>query len=221
MDKATFDRVLATVLRDHPVEAWWRGMSPFEVLVSVVISQNTTVANERRAMQRLRERVGIAPTAFASAPVEALEDALRPAGLFRTKARRLREIARRLVAPGGLNLRALLEKPTAEARQALMGLPGVGPKTADVVLNVVADRPTLPVDTHIWRIARRWELTPGRTYEEVRGALETRVPPHRRREAHLALIRFGRTTCTARRPRCPECPVRADCPYYARERGDR
>lgn len=216
MDRATFVRVLDVLLRRYPVEDWSRRMSPFEALVAVVISQNTTVANERRALRRLREGVGITPETFADAPLEDLEEALRPAGLFRSKAGRLQEIARRLTAPDGPDLLALLRQPTERAREDLMALPGVGPKTADVVLNMVAGHPTFPVDTHIWRIATRWELTEGRAYEDVRESLERLVPPEGRREAHLSLIRFGRETCKAIRPRCPGCPVAAHCPWYAK-----
>lgn len=189
-------------------------MDPFEVLVAVVISQNTTVANERRALESLRKSVGTAPEALAKASIGALEEALRPAGLYRSKARRLREMARRLLRDFGGDLRRILSLSLEEARDALLRLPGVGPKTADVVLSMAGGHPTFPVDTHLWRIARRWDLVQGNSYEEVRRAYEELVPPEKRREVHLCLIRFGRTVCLARRPRCPTCPVRAYCPYY-------
>ncbi len=220
MDGATFTQVLEDLLQRYPVEDWSRDRSPFEVLVAVIISQNTTVANERRALARLREGMGITPQAFVAAPLRDLEEALRPAGLFRSKARRLKGIAQRLTAADGSDLLAILDQPTAQARQALMELPGVGPKTADVVLNMVAGHPTFPVDTHIWRIATRWELTEGRTYEDVRESLEEQVPPAQRQQAHLALIRFGRETCKAIRPQCPICPVARHCPWYAKVRAD-
>jgi endonuclease-3 len=214
MNRATFRRVLETLLREYPPENWSEGMDPFEVLVAVVVSQNTTVANERRALESLRRQVGLSPQALAEASVEELERALRPAGLFRSKAPRLREIARLLIEGYDGDLRRILALPVEEARRVLVSLPGVGPKTADVVLSMVAHRPTLPVDTHIWRIARRWELTPGRSYEDVRRALEKLIPPGMRRSAHLSLIKFGRSTCLARRPLCASCPVQTHCPYF-------
>lgn len=218
MDRTTFNQVLTVLTRLHPVEDWSRGMSPFEVLVSVVVSQNTTVANERRAMGRLRDRVGVDSQAIAKAELSDLEDALRPAGLFRSKARSLKSIAQYLSRGGGSDLSTILRLPTEEARRRLTSLPGVGPKTADVVLSMAGDHPTFPVDTHVWRIAKRWELSEAKSYEEVRESLESRVPPDQRRTAHLVLIRFGRETCKAVRPRCPICPVSRQCPWYAKVR---
>ncbi len=169
-------------------------------------------------MENLRRDVGVSPQTIADADLKALEKALRPAGLYRSKAPRLKEIARLLLNRYGGDLAKLLRQPQGDAREALMDLPGIGPKTADVVLNVVEGLPNLPVDTHIWRIARRWEIAAGRNYEEVRGALEALIKAEDRRIAHLSLIRFGRTTCIARRPRCPTCPVQGYCPYYEKLR---
>jgi endonuclease III len=216
MDPATFQRVVEIILKEHPPEDWSRGMDPFEVLVSVVISQNTTVANERKALESLRREVGITPHSIARASMGDLERALRPAGLHRSKAHRLREIARWLLRDHDGDLRRILSLPLEEARAALLRLPGVGPKTADVVLSMAAGQATFPVDTHLWRIARRWELAEGRSYEEVRRAFEELIPPERRRRVHLSLIRFGRSVCRARRPRCSTCPVQECCPYFQR-----
>lgn len=216
MDEATFRQVMNILLREYPPKDWATGMEPFEVLVAVIISQNTTVANERRALENLRESVGLTPEALAEAPLEDLERNLHPAGLYRSKASRLKEIARRLLREYGGNLGQILELLPEEAREALMAMPGVGPKTADVVLSMVANLPALPVDTHIWRIAKRWEIDQAKGYEDVRRSLENLVAQKRRRETQLVLIRFGRETCTARRPRCPICPVALYCPFYAK-----
>lgn len=218
MDKTTFRRVLTTVLRDYPAKDWTRDRTPFEILVSVVISQNTTVQNERRALENLRATIGITPERIAEASENELEGALRPAGLYASKARWLQGIAQHLLDRHEGNVGDLIYPPLERARGALMQLEGIGPKTADVVLSMVGDYPTMPVDTHIWRIAQRWELDPGRRYEDVTEAWKARIPPRQRREAHLALIRFGRETCTARLPRCLICPVAPDCPFYAKIR---
>lgn len=219
MDAATFRRAMKIVLKEYPADDWSSDMDPFETLVAVIISQNTTVANERRALGRLRGALGISPHSLASASVEDLERALRPAGLHRTKAPRIRDVARHLLERYDGDLGRILRLPFEEARETLTSLPGVGPKTADVVLNMVGGFPTMPVDTHIWRIARRWELTPGRSYEDVRGALEALIQPDERRGAHLSLIRLGRETCLARTPKCASCPVQDQCPFYAKLRG--
>lgn len=217
MDPETFRRVLAVIRRRFHVEDWSAEMAPFAVLVSVVLSQNTTVANERRALARLREEVGLTPEAVARAPREAVEDALRPAGLYASKGRAIQAAAEYVLEELDGDLGRLLDRPTEEARDALMRLQGVGPKTADVVLNMAADAPTMPVDTHIRRLADRWEIG-GASYASVTEALKERIPPDDRRQAHLSLIRFGREICTARRPKCPVCPVAGHCPFYAKIR---
>ncbi|MCJ2519569.1 MAG: hypothetical protein LN412_01290, partial [Candidatus Thermoplasmatota archaeon] len=130
MDTTTFNKILDTLSREYPPKDWTKGMRPFEVLVSVVISQNTAVANERRALKELRRRVGITPEALAKAPLRDLEEALRPAGLHRTRARRLKEIATLLSREHGGDLPEILRRPMEQARDALLSLPGVGPKTA-------------------------------------------------------------------------------------------
>jgi endonuclease-3 len=106
--------------------------------------------------------------------------------------------------------------PTDRARQELMALPGVGPKTADVVLAMAGGHPIFPVDTHIARIAHRWNLTRRKDYESIRAALERWTLPEKRVAWHLAIIAHGRTLCMARNPRCSECPVRRDCDWYQR-----
>ncbi|MEE8198290.1 MAG: endonuclease III, partial [Thermoplasmata archaeon] len=133
MDGTTFQRVLAIVLRDYQAEDWTQDRAPFEVLVSVVLSQNTTVQNERRALENLRVAIGITPERIASAPLEELEGAIRPAGLYASKARWLRGIAQHLVDRHESNVRDLIHPPLDRAREALMHLDGIGPKTADVV----------------------------------------------------------------------------------------
>jgi endonuclease III len=218
VDRRTSRRVLETVLRTYPPQDWTRKKDPFEVLVSVVISQNTTVQNEERALRNLRDSIGITPRRVAAAPVGDLERALRPAGLFTAKARWLKGLAQHLLDRYQGDLLRLIRPPLERARTALMALDGIGPKTADVVLAMVGDYPTMPVDTHIWRIAQRWEIDPGRRYEDVAEAWKARIPPEQRRAAHLALIRFGRETCTAQLPRCLVCPVASDCPFYGKIR---
>ncbi len=194
-------------------------MTPFEVLVSTILSQSTTVANERRGLHGLRHAFGdVTPERLASASDAAIAKAIWHAGLARQKAPRIRATARGVRDRWGGDLTQILTKPTTEARATLMELPGVGPKTADVVLAMAADHPTFPVDTHIARIARRWHLVSGGGYEEIRRALEAWTPPARRKAWHLVLIAHGRELCRARNPRCGECPVRLDCDWY-REHG--
>lgn len=205
--------------RRHPLDDWSRGMSPFEILVSTVLSQSTTAANERRGLEGLRQALGpLTPSVVAGASEAAIARAIWHAGLARQKAPRIRSIGREVLRRWGGSLDPVLRLPTSEAREALMSLPGVGPKTADVVLAMAADHPTFPVDTHIARIAGRWSLVHGSDYEMARAALEAWTPARKRKVWHLALIAHGRELCRARNPRCEACPIRPDCDWYASHR---
>ena len=194
-------------------------MTPFEVLISTVLSQSTTVANERRGLEDLRSRIGvITPERVADTSEADIAAAIWHAGLGRQKAPRIRRIATEILERRGGRLEEILALPTDRARAELMALPGVGPKTADVVLSMAGDHPTFPVDTHIARIARRWDLSRRGDYESIRSALERWTPPQKRKAWHLAIIAHGRSLCKARNPRCDECPVRRDCDWYRQHR---
>src|SRR5256885_3311476 len=132
----------------YSIDDWSRGMTSFEVLISTILSQNTTVANERRGFKDLRLRVGaITPQRIAQTPEAEIAAAIWHAGLAEQKAPRIVAVARTLGEGRGNRLERILELPTDRARQELMALPGVGPKTADVVLAMAAGHPTFPVDT--------------------------------------------------------------------------
>ncbi len=215
MDRAAFLRTMRRLERRHPMRDWSKGMTPFEILVSTILSQSTTVANERRGLEGLRHELGrITPDLLARAPVKRIERAIWHAGLARQKAPRIQAVAREVRSRWGGDLSGVLGLPTTAARDALMALPGVGPKTADVVLAMAGDHPTFPVDTHIARIARRWGLVSRGNYERTREALEAWTPPDQRMAWHLAIIAHGRELCRARKPRCDACPVRRDCDWY-------
>ena len=208
---------MATLEALYSVPDWTRGMTPFEVLISTVLSQSTTVVNERRGLKGLRERFGaITPERLAAASERDIRQAIWHAGLARQKASRIRAIARAVLARWDAEIERVFALPTEQARKELMALPGVGPKTADVVLVMSGGHPTFPVDTHIARIARRWNLTRRSDYEAIRAALERWTPPNKRKEWHLAIIAHGRSLCKARNPRCEACPVRSDCDWYLR-----
>jgi endonuclease III len=204
----------------YPMRDWTRGMTPFEILISTVLSQSTTVANERRGLEGLRSRIGaITPRLVAGTSEADIATAIWHAGLARQKAPRIRRIAQEILRRHGGRLEEILALPTERARTELMALPGVGPKTADVVLAMAGGHPVFPVDTHINRIARRWRLARRGDYETIRTALERWTPPEKRKAWHLTIIAHGRTLCKARNPRCDDCPVRRDCDWYLRHRG--
>ena len=193
--------------------------NPFAVLAAIILSQNTSDKNSIRAYQRLRGRLGrVTPEAILSLPEEELIEVIRPAGLPRQKARALREAARRILEAGGEKV--LLEMPPEELRRFLLAIPGVGKKTADVFLSFYRKAPVFAVDTHALRIAKRWGLVgPKAGYDEASEALLRFFGPERAEEAHRLIIALGRRYCTARNPRCSECPLRDICPYAAQRAG--
>ena len=203
----------------YPVDDWARTMTPFEVLISTVLSQSTTVANERRGFEALRARVGeVTPDRLTAVSEQDIAGAIWHAGLARQKAPRIRAIALAVRDRWAGRLDEVLALRTDRAREELMSLPGVGPKTADVVLAMGAGHPTFPVDTHVARIAGRWRLARREDYESIRAALERWTPPEKRKAWHLAIIAHGRALCKARNPRCADCPVRRDCDWYLQHR---
>lgn len=205
--------------RRHPFRDWSKGMTAFEILISTILSQSTTAANERRGLEGLRQAFGkLTPDRLAASSEDAIARAIWHSGLARQKAPRIRATATEVRDRWGGSLNPILDLPTEQARERLMSLPGVGPKTADVVLAMAGDHPTFPVDTHIHRIARRWRLVTRDGYEATRGILEAWTPPTKRKAWHLAIIAHGRELCTARNPRCEACPVQRDCDWYREHR---
>lgn len=184
---------------------------PFELLVSVILSQRTSRENVRKAMKRFTQRFGSIED-VVNARLREIEAAIKPAGIWKMKAKRIRDIARQLLRfEGGLD--SILRMPYPEARKILSSMKGVGPKTADVFLMAARNEPVLPIDTHIFRIMRRLGIADERDdYESLRLKLEKETPPELRMEAHLALIEFGRDICRARNPRCFKCPLAGICP---------
>jgi len=208
---------MAIIDRLYRNKPWSRGMNSFEVLVGTVLSQNTNDRNSILAFKRLKKKFKVRPEILAKAKKRDIVDCIRPAGLYNMKAPRIRSIAQILLKKYDGKLDDILRLPEAEARKNLLGLPGVGFKTADVLLAFVAGREVLPVDTHIARIAKRIGVAEEKAeYEEIRSALESFVSPTKRVRTHLALIKFGRRICRARKPLCPRCPILKFCVYPAK-----
>ena len=158
--------------------------------------------------------VGVEPLKLASSSTEDIAEAIRPAGMYNQRSRVIKGVAEIVLDRYGGDLDPVIQKPHGEAREELMTLPGVGPKTADVLLMFDAGKAIIPVDRHIFRITKRLGLVPERApYDQVRIALESAAPPGRHEDAHVFLIRFGREVCRAQRPRCPECFLNDLCPF--------
>jgi endonuclease-3 len=184
--------------------------SPYELLVSVVLSAQATDRSVNLATARLFPRANT-PRAVVELGEEGLIPYIQTIGLFRTKARNVIGLSRLLLDEHGGKV--------PDALEALVRLPGVGRKTANVVLNVAFGRPTIAVDTHIFRVANRTRLAPGPTPEAVEIALMKFTPEEFRLNAHHWLILHGRYVCVARLPKCPECVIRDLCEYPQKTRG--
>jgi endonuclease-3 len=187
-----------------------RYLSPFELLVAVILSAQSTDQKVNEATERLFA-VANTPQAMLELGEAGLKDYIKTIGLYNTKAANIRKTCA-----------LLLERHGGEVprdREALEALPGVGRKTANVILNTAFGEPTIAVDTHIFRVANRTGLAPGRTVRDVEKALLATTPVEFQQDAHHWLILHGRYVCTARRPRCPECLIRDFCEYpYKSER---
>ena len=178
--------------------------TPFELLTAVLLSAQATDVGVNKATARLFP-VANTPQQILDLGMDRLCDYIKTIGLYKSKAKHLMEACRILIeAHGG-------EVP--RSREALEALPGVGRKTANVVLNVAFGEETMAVDTHIFRVGNRTGLAPGKTPLEVEQKLLKRVPPEFRLHAHHWLILHGRYVCQARKPRCWECAVIQPCKF--------
>jgi endonuclease-3 len=178
--------------------------SAFELLTAVLLSAQATDVGVNKATRRLFP-VANTPQAILDLGLERLESYIKTIGLYRTKARNLMETCRILVEK--------YEGEVPRTREALESLPGVGRKTANVVLNVIFGEETMAVDTHIFRVSNRTGLAPGKNPMEVEQLLMKRVPKEFMAHAHHWLILHGRYVCVARTPRCWECAVIQYCDY--------
>jgi endonuclease III len=199
----------------HALFSTWRAANPqpatelqyasvFELLAAVLLSAQTTDVGVNKATKRL---FAVAPTPqkMAALGVAGIEEHIKTIGLFRNKAKNLFETCRILIEQHGGHVPA--------SREALEALPGVGRKTANVVLNVAFGEPTMAVDTHIFRVGNRTGLAPGKTPLDVEQKLIARVPDEFKVDAHHWLILHGRYICQARKPLCWQCGVAAYCSF--------
>jgi endonuclease-3 len=181
-----------------------RYASPFELLIAVILSAQSTDKKVNEATEHLF-RAANTPRALLALGEAGLKDRIKTIGLYNTKAANILATCR-----------LLLERHGGEVprdREALEALPGVGRKTANVILNTAFGEPTIAVDTHIFRIANRTGLAPGKTVREVEDGLLAATPEAFKADAHHWLILHGRYVCTARKPRCPDCPIGDLCEY--------
>ncbi len=199
-----FDR-LAAALPEPRSELEYH--NPYTLLVAVVLSAQATDVGVNKATGPLFEKVGT-PAEMLALGEARLKDHIKSIGLFNTKAKNVIALSQILIAQHGGQVPA--------DRETLQTLPGVGRKTANVVMNVAFGEPTIAVDTHIFRVGNRTGLAPGKNPNEVEFGLEKAVPADRKLHAHHWLILHGRHICKARKPDCPACVVRDLCTYKAK-----
>jgi endonuclease-3 len=178
--------------------------NPFELLVAVVLSAQATDVSVNKATARLYP-VANTPEAILSLGEARLREVIKTIGLYQTKARNLIGLCQQLLALHGGEV--------PRSRAALEALPGVGRKTANVVLNTAFGEPTIAVDTHIFRVANRTKLAVGKDVRQVEDRLVKFTEPEFARDAHHWLILHGRYVCKARKPDCPQCSIREWCEY--------
>ena len=177
-------------------------INPFTLLVAVVLSAQATDAGVNKATPALFA-LADTPEKMVALGEERVRDLVKTIGLYRTKAKNVVELSRRLIAEHGGQV--------PRSREVLETLPGVGRKTANVVLNIAFGEPTIAVDTHIFRVGNRTGLAPGKNPFEVEQKLEAAVPAEYKRHAHHWLILHGRYTCVARKPLCEKCLIADLC----------
>ncbi|AUM73411.1 endonuclease III [Paracoccus jeotgali] len=178
--------------------------NPYQLLVAVALSAQSTDAGVNRATEDLFDRIHT-PQQMLELGQDGLTEAIKTIGLFRQKAQNVIRMSQILVDDYGGQV--------PSSRAALMSLPGVGRKTANVILNCVFGQPAQAVDTHIFRVCNRTRIAPGRDVDEVERGIEDNIPAEFQQNAHHWLILHGRYICQARRPRCPICPINDLCPY--------
>jgi len=185
--------------------------NPFELLVSVILSAQATDKSVNAATEKLF-KVANTPRAMLALGQARLEQCIRTIGLYRTKAKNIIETSRQLIE--------LHDGIVPADRAALEALPGVGRKTANVVLNTAFGQPTIAVDTHIFRVSNRTGLAPGKDVLAVEHTLEKFTPDEFKQDAHHWLILHGRYVCLARKPKCPGCIIADLCEFRGKTKGD-
>jgi endonuclease-3 len=186
--------------------------SPFELLVAVVLSAQATDKGVNKATEKLFA-VANTPASILALGEDGLKDYIKTIGLFNSKARNIVQLCARLLDHHAGQV--------PKVRAELEALPGVGRKTANVILNTAFGQSTIAVDTHIFRVANRINLAPGKTVREVEDKLDRFTPKEFLKDAHHLLILHGRYTCTARKPKCPECIIADLCEYPEKATGYR
>lgn len=219
----TLDSKLIEVLEEMYSQFWWpedmypedSESDPFKHIIITVLSQNTSEANCIRAYKGLAAKFEVTPEALAQADQEKLKKAIRSGGLYNVKSKRIKQLSKAVLEEFGGDLKSVLSLPKEEAKEKLMELPGIGNKTADVLLT---DRysysEVIPIDTHYDRLTKRLGLVKQNAkYDEIQKALTNFIPKDRRGRTAGLLWLLAKHTCRAQNPKCYECSINPLCAY--------
>jgi endonuclease-3 related protein len=189
---------------------WWPARTPFEVIVGAILTQNTAWVNVERAIANLRRERLLTPAALQRVPLAKLARLVRPSGYFRQKAKKLKAFVRFLRERFGGSLVRMFRTPTAELREMLLAVHGIGPETADSILLYAGQHPVFVVDAYTKRVLARHGLVGEKAgYEEVRALFERKLPRDAQlyNEYHALLVQVGKNWCRPREPQCAACPL--------------
>jgi endonuclease-3 len=205
--------VIELLEQEYGPREWHADDGPIDVLIGTILSQNTSDANSHRAFACLKASFD-SWEAVASAPADHIARVIKSGGLFQIKAARIKQVLEQITKDQGrISLDFLKSKTMTEAEDYLMRLPGVGHKTASCVLLFSLGKPSLPVDTHIFRVAKRLGLIDSKTsIDEAPALLQQQIPPSKVYQFHVHMIEHGRRICHARQPDCHKCMLRGICP---------
>jgi endonuclease-3 len=186
--------------------------NPFETLIITILSQNTSDKNSEVAFTKLKQQFPITPKALTEANTTQIENCIKTAGLSKNKTQTIQTTSKIIHETYNDTLTPILNMPLEKARQTLTQISGIGPKTADVLLLFSAQKPTIPIDTHIKRVSQRIGLTPKtNNYEIIRQNLQNLFQQKDYLTTHQLLIGLGRQYCKAQKPLCKTCPINKYC----------
>jgi endonuclease III len=205
--------VISLLEQQYGPREWHADRGPIDVLIETILSQNTSDANSGRAFASLKASFD-SWESVTSAPAEHIAQVIKSGGLSQIKGIRIKQVLKQIEnEQGRISLDPLKSKTMAEAEDYLIRLPGVGHKTARCVLLFSLGKPSLPVDTHIFRVARRLGLIDSSvSVENAHRLLQQQIPPSKVYQFHIHMIEHGRLVCHARQPRCDRCILRGICP---------
>jgi len=212
-EPVAIEEVIELLEQEYGPCQWQPDRDPIDVLIGTILSQNTSDANSGRAFAALKASFD-SWEAVASAPAEHIALVIKSGGLSQIKAARIKQVLEQIEQEQGhISLDSLKSINMTEAEDYLMRLPGVGHKTASCVLLFSLGKPSLPVDTHVFRVAKRLGLIDSKvSIEKAHSLLQEQIPPSKVYQFHIHMIEHGRKVCHARNPQCDSCILRNDCP---------